>query len=236
MSRSQSCVVGPKHLIISWWVLSRPGALPSLRRYMAYPRSWIVKGVKMVSRLSVFSTAFLLRVLQFWSGFQLSRSWWAIASCVMFGELLGFLSSPLFFERVCHPFLLLCVKAIPVIISSHFSFLVSLMWSFRLVPASTVSSLKDQHHTVLGNVSGAHRKYASIDSDTRTTRDSREHLLQRNSTSASEYWRTAKHPACMTSKLSWSSSLDPRHATGYFVFSTTVLRLRKFRRYGDRLR
>ena len=80
------------------------------------------------------------------------------------------------------------------------------------------------------------RKYASIDSDTRTTRDSREHSLQRNSTSASEYWKTAKHPAWMTSKRSWSSSLDPRHATGYFVFSTTALRLRKFRRSGDRLR
>ena len=42
--------------------------------------------------------------------------------------------------------------------------------------------------------------------------------------------RTAKHPAWMTSKRSWSSSLDPRHATGYFVFLTTVLRLRQFRR------
>ena len=61
-----------------------------------------------------------------------------------------------------------------------------------------------------------------LDRHTRTTRDSQEHLLQRNSTSASEYWGTAKHPAWMTSKRSWSSSLDPRHATGYFVFSTTV--------------
>ena len=80
------------------------------------------------------------------------------------------------------------------------------------------------------------RKNASTDSGTRTTRDSREHLLQRNSTSASEYWRTAKHPAWMTSKRSWSSSLDPRHATGYFVFSTTVPQLRKFRNSGERLR
>ena len=36
-------------------MLSRPGALPSLRRDMASPRYWMVKGVKMVSRLSVFS-------------------------------------------------------------------------------------------------------------------------------------------------------------------------------------
>ena len=42
---------------------------------MAYPRSWMAKGVKMVSWLSVFSTAFLLRILQFLSGFSLSRSW-----------------------------------------------------------------------------------------------------------------------------------------------------------------
>ena len=117
-------------------MLSRPGALPSLRRDMASPRSWMVKGVKMVSQLSVFSTAFLLRILPFWSGFPLSSSWWAIMAGVMFGELIGFLYSPLIFERVCHPSLLLCVKSIPVIISSHFSFLVSLMWSFRLVPAS----------------------------------------------------------------------------------------------------
>ena len=123
-------------------MISRPGDLPSLRRDMASPRSWIVKGVNMVSRLSVFSTAFLLRILPFSSGFPLSRSWWAIASGVMFGELIGFLSSPLIFERVCHPFLLLCVKPIPVIVYSHFSFLDSSMWSFRLVPASIVSSLK----------------------------------------------------------------------------------------------
>ena len=109
---------------------------------MASPRYWMVKGVHMVSRLSVFSTAFLLRILQFLSGFPLSRSWWAIASGVMFGELISFLSSPLIFERVCHPFLLLCVRSIPVIVSSHFCFLVSLMWSFRLAPASIVSSLK----------------------------------------------------------------------------------------------
>ena len=38
-----------------------------------------------------------------------------------------------------------------------------------------------------GRVPNRHRKYASIDSDIRTTRDSREHLLQRNATSASEY-------------------------------------------------
>ena len=123
-------------------MISRPGALPSLRRDMAYSRSRMVKGVKMVSRLSVFSTAFVLRILQFWSGLPLSRSWWAIASVVMFGEPIGFLSSPLIFERVCHPFLLLCVKPIPVIVSSHFSFLDYLMWSFRLVPASIVSSLR----------------------------------------------------------------------------------------------
>ena len=96
----------------------------------------------MVSRLSVFSTAFLLRILPFRSGFPLSRSWWAIASGVMFGTLIGFLSSPLIFARVCHPFLLLCVRSIPVIVSSHFCFLVSLMWSFRLAPASIVSALK----------------------------------------------------------------------------------------------
>ena len=101
----------------------------------------MVKCVKMVSELSVFSTAFLLRILQFLAGFPLSRSWWAIASGVMFGELIGFLSSPLIFERVCHPFLLLCVRSIPVIVSSHFCFLDSLMWSFRLAPASIVSSL-----------------------------------------------------------------------------------------------
>ena len=86
---------------------------------MASPRYWIVKGVNMVSRLSVFSTAFLLRILQFWSGFPLSRSWWAIASGVMFGTLIGFRSSPLIFARVCHPFLLLCVRWIPVIVSSQ---------------------------------------------------------------------------------------------------------------------
>ena len=39
-------------------------------------------------------------------------------------------------------------------------------------------------------------------------RDSRERLLQRNSISASEYWRTTKHPAWMTSKRSWSSRLE----------------------------
>ena len=66
---------------------------------MASPRSRMVNGVNMVSCLSVFSTAFLLRILQFWSGFPLSRSWWEIASGVMFGELIGFLSSPLIFER-----------------------------------------------------------------------------------------------------------------------------------------
>ena len=44
---------------------------------MASPRCWMVNGVNMVSYLSVFSTAFLLRILQFWSGFPLSRSWWA---------------------------------------------------------------------------------------------------------------------------------------------------------------
>ena len=123
-------------------MLSSPGALPFLRRDMASPRSRMVNGVNMVSCLSVFSTAFLLRILQFWSGFPLSRSWWAIASGVMFGELIGFLSSPLIFERVCHPFLLLCVRSMHVIVSSHLCFLVSLMWSFRLVPASIVSSLK----------------------------------------------------------------------------------------------
>ena len=77
---------------------------------MASPRYRMVKGVKMVSWLSGFSTAFLLCILLFWSGFPLSRSWWAIASGVMFGELIGFLSSPLIFERVCHRFLLLCVR------------------------------------------------------------------------------------------------------------------------------
>ena len=59
-------------------LLSRPGALLSLRRDIAYPMSRMVKGDKMVSRLSVFSTAFLFRILQFWSGFPLSRSWLAI--------------------------------------------------------------------------------------------------------------------------------------------------------------
>ena len=33
-----------------------------------------------------------------------------------------------------------------------------------------------------------------------------------------------------------NGSLDPRHVTGYLVFSTTVPRLRKFRNSGDRLR
>ena len=56
-------------------MLSRPGSLPSLRSEMASPRSWMVKGVKMVSRLSVFSTVFLLRILPFWSGFPLSLTW-----------------------------------------------------------------------------------------------------------------------------------------------------------------
>ena len=65
---------------------------------MAFPRSRMVKGVKMVSWLSVCSTAVLLRILPVWSGFPLSRSCWAIASGVMFGELIGFLSSPLNFE------------------------------------------------------------------------------------------------------------------------------------------
>ena len=75
-------------------------ALLSLRRDIAYPMSRMVKGDKMVSRLSVFSTAFLFRILQFWSGFPLSRSWLAIASGVMFGELIGFLSSPLIFDII----------------------------------------------------------------------------------------------------------------------------------------
>ena len=81
-------------------MLSRPGALLSLRRDIAYPMSRMVKGDKMVSRLSVFSTAFLFRILQFWSGLPLSRSWLAIASGVMFGELIGFLSSPLIFDII----------------------------------------------------------------------------------------------------------------------------------------
>ena len=109
----------------------------------------------------------------------------------------------------------------------------------RASRSSTTTPLRTKWHTnsyITEEYRTDNRKYASIDSDTRTTRDSREHLLQRNSTSASEYWRTAKHPAWMTSKRSWSSSLDPRHATGYFVFLTTVLRLRKFRRSGERLR
>ena len=92
----------------------------------------MVNGVKMVSLLSVFSTAFLLRILPFWSGFPLSRSWWAIASGIKFGGLIGFLSPPLIFLAVVRK----------VIVSSHIRFLVSLMWSFRLVPASIVSSLK----------------------------------------------------------------------------------------------
>ena len=62
------------------------------------------------------------------------------------------------------------------------------------------------------------RKYALTDSGTQTTRDSRERLLQVNSTSPSEYWKMAEHPTWMTYKRSWSSSLDPRHATGYFFF------------------
>ena len=62
-------MVGPKHLIM---MLSSPGALPFLRRDMASPRSRMVNGVNMVSCLSVFSTAFLLRILQFWFG-QASR-------------------------------------------------------------------------------------------------------------------------------------------------------------------
>ena len=86
-------------------MLSSPGALPFLRRDMASPRSRMVSGVKMVSWLSVFSTAFLLRILQFWPGFPLSRRWWEITSGVMFGELVGFLWSPLIFERDLQPFL-----------------------------------------------------------------------------------------------------------------------------------
>ena len=66
---------------------------------MASPISRMAKGVKMVSWLSVFSTAFLLHILPFWTGFPLSRSWWAIASGVMFGELIGFLSSLFIVER-----------------------------------------------------------------------------------------------------------------------------------------
>ena len=81
-------------------MLSRPRALLSLGRDIAYPMSRMVKGDKMVSRLSVFSTAFLFRILQFWSGFPLSRSWLVIASGVMFGELIGFLSSPLIFDII----------------------------------------------------------------------------------------------------------------------------------------
>ena len=81
-------------------MLSRPGALLSLRRDIAYPMSRMVKGDKMVSRLSVFSTAFLFRILQYWSGLPLSRSWLAIALGVMFGELIGFLSSQLIFDII----------------------------------------------------------------------------------------------------------------------------------------
>ena len=77
-----------------------PGALLSFRRDIAYPMYRMVKGDKMFSRLSVFSTAFLFRILQFWSAFPLSRSWLAIASGVMFGELIGFLSSPLIFDII----------------------------------------------------------------------------------------------------------------------------------------
>ena len=60
----------------------------------------------------------------------------------------------------------------------------------RASRSSTATPLPTKWHTnsyLTEEYRTDNRKYASIDSDTRTTRDSQEHLLQRNSTSASEY-------------------------------------------------
>ena len=66
------------------------------------------------------------------------------------------------------------------------------VWSMttRASRSSTATPLRTKWHTnsyLTEEYRTDIRKYASIDSDTRTTRDSREHLLQRNSTSASDY-------------------------------------------------
>ena len=145
MSRSQSRVVGLKHLIISWWMLSSPGGLlPFLKRDMESPRSRVVNGVKMVSWLSVFSRPYRLFVAYLAALVRLPVEQELVGNRVRCNvrraDWLSVVS--LIFERVCHPFLLLCVRSTPVIVSSHFCFLVSLMWSFRLVPASMVYSLK----------------------------------------------------------------------------------------------
>ena len=43
---------------------------------------FMVKGINMVSWLSVFSTTLLLRILPFWADFPLSSSWWAVGAGV----------------------------------------------------------------------------------------------------------------------------------------------------------
>ena len=48
--------------------------------------------------------------------------------------------------------------------------------------------------------------------------------------------KNGKAPGLHDIQTELIKQFGPRHATGYFVFSTTVLRLRKFRRSGDRLR
>ena len=122
----------------------RPGLL-FLMRYMASPGSRMVTSVKMVSWLSVFSTGFLLHCLAVFVRLPVEPGLVGnrIRCNVRRADWLSVVS--IYRCEVCHPFLLLCVRSTPVIVSSHFCFLVSLTWSLihcRLVSASIVYSLK----------------------------------------------------------------------------------------------
>ena len=75
---------------------------------MASPRYFMVKGIKMVSWLSVFSTTLLLHILPFWAGFPLSSSWWAIGA----GVWLSLFSIDLW--ECLHPYLAVVCNSLPI--------------------------------------------------------------------------------------------------------------------------
>ena len=55
-------MVGPKYCLFHDGCYPGPGDFLFFRRDMASPRYFMVKGIKMVSWLSVFSTTLLLRI------------------------------------------------------------------------------------------------------------------------------------------------------------------------------